>query len=223
MSQPRCFTRYNNNGGKYTTCNDNDADPSKAPAPRPPLISVDTFLQQQGKGYSELTPGQKRAYHRIDMANRRKQERSAIEKGQAGITQFKKEKKAEREKWKQTKGTIMSGLKSKNKSLKERINELEKSIETGTAKIKEQQQEQKVAITEDQKELNANTTNISKLMDRMKIVNDFLDNQSENHKDYNKIQKEQISLQSKISGLTKENKKLIKDIPKPKPILISFG
>ena len=222
MSAPKCHTRYNNQGGKYTTCNDNDADPSKAPAPKPPLITVDAFLQQQGVGYSELTPGQKRAYHRIDMANRRKQERTAIANGQAGITQFKKEKRAEREKWKQTKGTIMSGLKVKNKSLKDRIKELEASIDSGTAQLKVKQQKQNEEITDAQKVLNKNQSEMLKLMDRMKVVNDFLDNQSDNHKDYDKIQKEQVALQSKITGLTKENKKLVKDIPKKEPIIISW-
>jgi hypothetical protein len=124
MSSPVCYTRYNNRGGKYVVCNSQKKGEGKPPpAPKPPLISVEDFLKGMGKGYSKLTAGQKRAYHRIDMANRRREESEVISKGEEALQKMREEKKAEREKWKTTRGTIMDGLKKKNKSLAQRLRE----------------------------------------------------------------------------------------------------
>ena len=129
MSEPVCFTRYSNTGAKYVVCNgQNKGEGKPPPAPKPPLISVDEFTKKLGIGYSEMSKGQKKAYHRIDMANRRREEQAVIEKGSDAIAKMRQEKKAEREKWKVTKGNIMGGLKKKNKTLAEKLSAKNKAF-----------------------------------------------------------------------------------------------
>ena len=72
----RCFIRYNNQGNPYRICssggdNIKDKPPAQITAP----IPVEEFLNKLGRTYGELTEGQTREYHRIDMANRRFEER----------------------------------------------------------------------------------------------------------------------------------------------------
>ena len=66
----RCFMRYNNQGNPYRICS-SGGDTSKPPAQLTQPIPVKEFLDKLGKSYAELTEGQRREYHRIDMANRR--------------------------------------------------------------------------------------------------------------------------------------------------------
>lgn len=74
----RCFIRYNNQGNPYRICAKKSAgtDPKQPPAQITPPIPVNEFLDKLGKTYGELTEGQRREYHRIDMANRRFNDRA---------------------------------------------------------------------------------------------------------------------------------------------------
>jgi len=72
----RCYIRYNNQGNPYRICDDG-GKPDKPPAQITPPIPVEEFLNKLGRTYGELTEGQRREYHRIDMANRRFEEREA--------------------------------------------------------------------------------------------------------------------------------------------------
>ena len=105
MSEVRCFMRYNNQGKPYRICNDKDSatKTNVKPAVFTPLISVDEFLKKRKKTYAQLTPGQKRAYHRIDMANRRKEERKLMEMNKKELEKFKNEIRAERKKEREAK------------------------------------------------------------------------------------------------------------------------
>lgn len=71
----RCYMRYNNQGSIYRICNDGSTSSSKPKAQITAPISVDAFMNNLGKTYGELTDGQAREYHRLDMANRRFAER----------------------------------------------------------------------------------------------------------------------------------------------------
>ena len=73
----RCFIRYNNQGNPYRICSNQESSggfkspPAQITAP----IPISEFLDKLGKTYGELTDGQQREYHRLDMANRRFEER----------------------------------------------------------------------------------------------------------------------------------------------------
>tara|TARA_Y100001937_G_scaffold36481_1_gene52286 strand:+ start:10800 stop:11795 length:996 start_codon:yes stop_codon:yes gene_type:complete len=73
----RCFMRYNNQGNLYRVC-DSGGKKTKPPAQITPPISPEEFLNKINKGYSELTPNQTKEYHRLDMANRRFDERQQL-------------------------------------------------------------------------------------------------------------------------------------------------
>ena len=77
----RCFIRYNNQGNPYRVCSGNEPSSgfSKPPDQITPPIPVEEFLDKLGKTYGELTEGQRREYHRIDMANRRFNDRALQE------------------------------------------------------------------------------------------------------------------------------------------------
>ena len=66
----RCFIRYNNQGNPYRICSAGGKS-KEPPAQITPPIPVEEFLNKLGRTYGELTEGQRREYHRIDMANRR--------------------------------------------------------------------------------------------------------------------------------------------------------
>ena len=74
----RCFIRYNNQGNPYRICSGNEPTKGfpKPPDQITPPIPVEEFLDKLGKTYGELTEGQRREYHRIDMANRRFNDRA---------------------------------------------------------------------------------------------------------------------------------------------------
>ena len=72
----RCFMRYNNQGNIYRVCDSGGKNQDKPIAQITKPISVNEFLNKIGKSYGELTDGQAREYHRLDMANRRFQERA---------------------------------------------------------------------------------------------------------------------------------------------------
>ena len=71
----RCFMRYNNQGNPYRVCSSGGDSKGKPPAQITKPIPVDEFLDKLGRTYGELTAGQQREYHRLDMANRRFEER----------------------------------------------------------------------------------------------------------------------------------------------------
>lgn len=73
----RCYIRYNNQGNPYRIC---DGGEPKDGFPKPPSqitapITPQAFMEHLDKTYIELTDGQRGEYHRLDMANRRLEER----------------------------------------------------------------------------------------------------------------------------------------------------
>ena len=96
-SNVRCFIRYGNSGGPYRICVDGEGfkDPVKTPPQKvAPLITPQEFVKQRGKkSYADLSEGQKKEYHRLDMANRRRDERELEKKG---AEEVKKQKELDR-------------------------------------------------------------------------------------------------------------------------------
>jgi hypothetical protein len=72
----RCFMRYNNQGNLYRICDDGigKSTPKKIAQITAP-ISPEKFMNDLGRTYGELTEGQRREYHRLDMAGRRYEDR----------------------------------------------------------------------------------------------------------------------------------------------------
>tara|TARA_R110000824_G_scaffold164016_2_gene340016 strand:+ start:1689 stop:2195 length:507 start_codon:yes stop_codon:yes gene_type:complete len=70
---PKCWWRYNSNGGRYMTCEKNQKKASNKPPPKvEPKLSPDEFIAKVGKeGYSDLSKAEKNEYHRLDMRERR--------------------------------------------------------------------------------------------------------------------------------------------------------
>lgn len=79
MSEGKCWWRYNNQGGRYKTCEINQYKKGKGKAPKEvSRITPEEFIEKIGKDYSDLSKAQKNEYHRLDMAERRKEERQAV-------------------------------------------------------------------------------------------------------------------------------------------------
>jgi hypothetical protein len=90
--EPRCWWRYNNNGGRYMTCNFNQKQPSGKPPPEPePRMSPEEFVSKIGKDYGAMSKAQKNEYHRLDMAERRAEERKLMKKNTEEVKKIKKE------------------------------------------------------------------------------------------------------------------------------------
>ena len=67
----RCYIRYNNMGIPYRTCNDAEGrKPRKPKSQITPQLTPEEFADQHG-GYSNLSEGQTRTYHRLYMREKR--------------------------------------------------------------------------------------------------------------------------------------------------------
>ena len=75
----KCFTRYNSSGNPYTICADKEWSES------------DRKNKLGKKGYTDLTQGQRKEYHRLDMGIRRRALRYDINKVGKDINKLKKE------------------------------------------------------------------------------------------------------------------------------------
>jgi hypothetical protein len=91
-NEPKCWWRYNNNGGRYMTCNFNQTQPSGKPPPKPePRMTTEEFVSKIGKDYGAMSKAQKNEYHRLDMAERRAEERELYKKNTEEVKKIKKE------------------------------------------------------------------------------------------------------------------------------------
>ena len=94
----RCYIRYNNMGIPYRTCNDAEGrKPRKPKSQITPQLTPEEFADQHG-GYSNLSEGQTRTYHRLYMREKRLEEQKAMKGGEKYIKQFREEKKRQRKK-----------------------------------------------------------------------------------------------------------------------------
>lgn len=96
----KCWWRYNNMGGRYKTC---EANQYKKGARREPprevrRLTPDQFVDRIGIDYTNMSKAQKNEYHRLDMAQRRKEERQAIAKIAVQRQQARKRKQKQNKK-----------------------------------------------------------------------------------------------------------------------------
>ena len=159
MSEVRCFMRYNNQGKLFRTCNDKKTGSTikQKPAVMTPLITPIEFLAklnsertqaQKDKGfdytYSTLTSSQRNNYHRLDMANRRKQEREVVKGNKGAFESYKLEQKAKREQSKLQKLKIKQE-KAKTKEAKKKAQaELKKKTKSYSKLKKELDNQQNI-------------------------------------------------------------------------------
>tara|TARA_R110000744_G_scaffold50397_1_gene108995 strand:- start:1599 stop:1904 length:306 start_codon:yes stop_codon:yes gene_type:complete len=81
MSSPKCWWRYNNNGGRYKTCEINQYKKGVGKAPKEvDRLTPEQFVEKIGIDYSAMKKPQRNEYHRLDMAERRKEERKEVSK-----------------------------------------------------------------------------------------------------------------------------------------------
>lgn len=93
MSSPKCWWRYNNNGGRYKTCEINQYKKGKGKAPKEvDRLTPEQFVKKLGVEYSDMKKAQRNEYHRLDMAQRRKEERQAVAKIMVQRQQARKKK-----------------------------------------------------------------------------------------------------------------------------------
>ena len=76
----KCWWRYNNQGGRYKTCDDGSGKPKKEQKKYPPPITTDEFETLIDKYYTDMTDVEKREWHRLDMAHRRREKREELDK-----------------------------------------------------------------------------------------------------------------------------------------------
>jgi hypothetical protein len=90
----KCWWRYNNMGGRYKTCEANQYQKGNRSAPPREVrrLSPEQFVDKTGVDYSDMTKAQKNEYHRLDMAQRRKEERQVIAKISVQRQQARKRK-----------------------------------------------------------------------------------------------------------------------------------
>ena len=81
MSSPKCWWRYNNNGGRYKTCEINQYKKGVGKTPKEvDRLTPEQFVEKIGIDYSNMKKPQRNEYHRLDMAERRKEERKEVSK-----------------------------------------------------------------------------------------------------------------------------------------------
>ena len=81
MSSPKCWWRYNNNGGRYKTCEINQYKKGVGKTPKEvDRLTPEQFVEKIGIDYSKMKKPQRNEYHRLDMAERRKEERQEVSK-----------------------------------------------------------------------------------------------------------------------------------------------
>ena len=79
----RCYTRYNNQGVKYMTCNKGEKKGggfSKPESQITPIITAEEFADKHG-GYGKLGKVKTKEYHRLWMANKRADDYKAKQGG----------------------------------------------------------------------------------------------------------------------------------------------
>mgnify|MGYP003149477470 CR=1 FL=1 len=115
----RCFIRYNNQGRPYRICDEGNAK-TKAIKPKSqitPVITPQQFLKDIDKTYIELTENQRNEYHRLDMANRRQEERLDDKQQKVFRDAVKQKRKVRRQQ------VALNKLKEREEKQKERLKE----------------------------------------------------------------------------------------------------
>ena len=74
---PKCWWRYNSQGGRYKTCNYLQEGSNYKRIVRGPKITPEQYTEQEGVDYSDMTKAQVNEYHRLDMIQRRKSKKSS--------------------------------------------------------------------------------------------------------------------------------------------------
>ena len=89
--EPKCWWRYNNNGGRYKTCNYSQVGSKKQKKPKVPkkAMSPEAFVSMVGEDYSKMSKAEKNEYHRLDMAERRAEERILVRKNTKELIKIK--------------------------------------------------------------------------------------------------------------------------------------
>jgi hypothetical protein len=203
--QTRCYIRYNNQGRPYRICDDGKpkAGFPKPPSQITPLITPQEFLEERGKAYHELTDGQVREYHRLDMANRRLTEKEIkSDEGEERLVKWREEKKKERQDWRNTRVAELEKIKKNKSAIKKKLRD---EIKEELAKEYKENINKKIKAKEQDQQATKGLE-LMKLMSDLKEVNDYLDNNPETHHQYDKNQAKQIQLQSQISALKKDMK-----------------
>ena len=97
MADPnaKCWIRYNNKGARYTICGEPTTGPKTPLAIITKPISLDDWTAKNGN-YSDLSEGQKRAYHAHIMRIRRYDERMVMKQGEKFIDKYRQAKREER-------------------------------------------------------------------------------------------------------------------------------
>ena len=89
----KCWWRYTNNGGRYKTCEINQYKKGVGKKPKEvDRLTPEEFVAKLGVDYSNMKKPQRNEYHRLDMAQRRKDERQAVAKIMVQRQQARKKK-----------------------------------------------------------------------------------------------------------------------------------
>lgn len=173
----RCYTRYNNQGVMYSTCNDGKGKkPRKEPSQITPKITAEEFAEKHG-GYAKLGKVKTKEYHRLWMAHKRDEQYKQRKAGEESVklqqlalrqekTRIRKERledKLKKAKAKQDKINYKKAFKElppterKNpstiKKLKAKFNQKEKKVENVIEEIEEQVQQQQEIYDEIEEEI----------------------------------------------------------------------
>ena len=77
----KCWWRYTNQGARYKTCAINQKKAGKPKVPKEVnRLTPEQFVEKIGIDYSKMKKPQRNEYHRLDMAERRKEERQEVSK-----------------------------------------------------------------------------------------------------------------------------------------------
>jgi hypothetical protein len=76
----KCWWRYTNTGKRYKTCEANQYQPKtkKKNNKEANRLTPEEFVELIGVEYKDMKKAQRNEYHRLDMAERRKEERQAV-------------------------------------------------------------------------------------------------------------------------------------------------
>lgn len=75
----KCWWRYTNQGQRYKTCEANQYKKGQGKQQREAQrLTPEEFVKKIGVDYSDMKKAQKNEYHRLDMAQRRAEERKIV-------------------------------------------------------------------------------------------------------------------------------------------------
>ena len=139
----RCYIRYGN-AGVYRFCPDFGKKAKGKPQKLAPLITPAQFITNVGKsGYADLTAGQQKEYHRLDMAGRRAEERELLSKNKEEMISLKKAEFAERKK---------AGQVRRTEAMKKRLQAQDNKIKRSDHALKHIEKKKKLGLPLTQKQ-----------------------------------------------------------------------